>query len=108
MIAAQARPRVRGSPIAPVPRQHDPWEPFRLWLALTIGTYAVRAYFAAQWPGAIPGWVLLIMVLVALALAGKALLLPVRVVPYREGDAGWWNDLCDEWRLWWHRRRGGP
>ena len=55
-------------------RQRDPWEPFRLWLALTIGLYAVRAFFAATWVGAIPGWVLLVMVLIALALAGKALL----------------------------------
>jgi hypothetical protein len=90
-----------------VPRQHDPWEPFRLWLALTLGLYALRAYFAAQWPGAIPGWVLLLLVSVVLALAGKALLFPGRVVPHREGDGGWWNDLCDDWRLWWHRRRGG-
>lgn len=44
-------------------RQRDPWEPFRLWLALTIGLYAVRASFAWTWPGAIPGWVLLAMVL---------------------------------------------
>jgi hypothetical protein len=46
-----------------VQRQRDPWEPFRLWLALTIGLYAIRAFFAAQWPGAIPGWLLLVMVL---------------------------------------------
>ena len=66
-------------------RQRDPWEPFRLWLALTIGLYALRASFAATWLGAIPGWVLLTLVLLALALASKALLFPGRVVPYREG-----------------------
>jgi len=88
-----------------VQRQRDPWEPFRLWLALTIGLYALRAFFAAAWPGAIPGWVLLVMVLIALVLASKALLFPGRVVPYREGDGGWWNDLRDDWRLWWQRRR---
>ncbi|MBM5788354.1 MAG: hypothetical protein ACKOCA_10995 [Vulcanococcus sp.] len=89
-------------------RQRDPWEPFRLWLALTIGLYALRAFFAANWVGAIPGWVLLVMVLIALALASKALLFPGRVVPDRQGDGGWWNDLRDDWRLWWRRRRGAP
>ncbi|MEB3307855.1 MAG: hypothetical protein VKK98_06860 [Cyanobacteriota bacterium] len=93
--------------IATVPRPHDPWEPFRLWLAFTVGVYAVRAYFAGRWPGAIPGWVLLTLVLVALALAGMALLFPGRVVPFRSGDGGWWNDLRDDGRLWWRRRRGG-
>ncbi len=58
--------------------------------------------------GAIPGWVLLVMVLIALGLASKALLFPGRVVPYRDGDGGWWNDLRDDWRLWWRRRRGEP
>jgi hypothetical protein len=29
-------------------------------------------------------------------------------VPWREGDGGWWNDLRDDWQLWWHRRRGEP
>lgn len=91
----------------PLARRHDPWEPFRLWLALTLAVYAVRAIGAAQWPGAIPGWVLLSMVLVSLALAARALLFPGRVVPYREGDGGWWNDLRDDWRLWWQRRRQG-
>jgi hypothetical protein len=89
-------------------RQRDPWEPFRLWLAITIGLYAIRAGFAATWVGTIQGWVLLVMVLVALALASKALLFPGRVTPYRQGDAGWWSDLNDDWRLWWRRRRGGP
>jgi hypothetical protein len=89
-----------------VPQPRDPWEPFRLWLALTLAVYAVRALFAAQWPGAIPGWVLLVMVLVALALASAAVLFPGRVVPWRQGDGGWWNDLRDDWQLWWRRRRG--
>ena len=84
-------------------RQRDPWEPFRLWLALTIGLYAIRAFFAAQWPGAIPGWVLLVMVLVALALASKALLWPGRVIAWRQGDGGWWQDRRDDWQLWWQR-----
>ncbi len=88
-------------------RQRDPWEPFRLWLALTIGLYAVRASLAWTWPGAIPGWVLLALVLVALVLASRALLFPGRVVPYREGDGGWWADLRDDWRLWWRRRGRG-
>lgn len=91
----------------PLARQQDPWEPFRLWLALTVAVYAVRAIWAAQWPGAIPGWVLLSMVLVSLVLAARALLFPGRVVPYREGDGGWWNDLRHDWRLWWQRRRQG-
>ena len=89
-------------------RQRDPWEPFRLWLAFTIGLDAIRAFFAATWVGALPGCVLLMMVLLALALASKALLFPGRVVPYRERDGGWWNDLHDDWQLWWRRRRGEP
>lgn len=89
----------------PLPRQHDPWEPFRLWLALTLGVYAIRALFVAQWPGAIPGWVLLLMVLCSLGLATRAVLFPGRVIPFREGDGGWWNDLRDDWRLWWQRRQ---
>ena len=95
-------------PSPSVQRQRDPWEPFRLWLALTIGVYAIRAFFAATWVGAIPGWVLLAMVLIALALASKALLFPGRVVAFREGDGGWWADLRDDWRLWWRRRKGDP
>jgi hypothetical protein len=89
----------------------DPWEPFRFWLALTLAVYAIRALFPAQWPGALPGWVLLWMVLGAQALAVRALLFPGRVVPWRDGDGGWWNDRRDDWRLWWHRfrrRPGGP
>ncbi|MFM2157585.1 MAG: hypothetical protein RLZZ124_59 [Cyanobacteriota bacterium] len=89
-------------------RPRDPWEPFRLWLALTIGLYAIRAFLAIHWVGAIPGWVLLVMVLIALALACKALLFPGRVLSFREGDGGWWNELRDDWSLWWRRRRGEP
>jgi hypothetical protein len=47
-------------------------------------------------------------VLIALALASKALLFPGRVVALREGDGGWWADLRDDWRLWWRRRKGDP
>lgn len=89
-----------------MPQQRDPWESFRLWLAFTLAVYAIRAIFAAKWPGGIPGWVLLGMVLVALALAGAAVLFPGRVVPWRHGDGSWWNDLRDDWQLWWIRRRG--
>lgn len=89
-----------------MPQQRDPWELFRLWLAFTLAVYAMRAIFAAQWPGGIPGWVLLAMVLVALALAGAAVLFPGRVVPWRQGDGRWWNDLRDDCQLWWIRRRG--
>lgn len=92
----------------PVLRQRDPWEPFRLWLAITIGLYAIRASFAATWVGGIPGWVLLVLVLVALLLASKALLFPGRVSAHRAGDGGWWSDLQDDRRLWWRRRRGSP
>ena len=89
-----------------IQRPRDPWEPFRLWLALTIGVYALRAFFADSWLGAIPGWVLLAMVLGGLALGAKAVLLPGRVIPFREGDHGLWADLLDDWRLWWRRRMG--
>ncbi|QVL54536.1 MAG: hypothetical protein KFB97_10930 [Cyanobium sp. M30B3] len=84
----------------------DPWEPFRFWLAFTLALYALRAVFVAQGPGAIPGWVLLALLLLALALAAKALVFPGRVQPFRQGDGGWWNDLRDDWQLWWKRRRG--
>ena len=89
-------------------QQKDPWELFRLWLALTIGLYAIRSFFAARWLGAIPGWVLLLMVLIALLLATKALVFPGRVKPFRREDGGWWNDLRDDWQLWWRRRLGQP
>ena len=63
----------------------DPWAPFRIWTALTIGLYALRAAFVTTVVGAIPGFVLLLMVLVSLLLAGAALLRPGRVRPWREG-----------------------
>ncbi|KEF43121.1 MAG: hypothetical protein ER33_02655 [Cyanobium sp. CACIAM 14] len=85
--------------------RRDPWAPFRIWTALTLGVYAVRASFAATWVGAIPGWVLLLMLLLALALAAFALLFPGRVIPWREGEPmdGWGRFLADR-RL--GRRRG--
>ena len=89
-------------------QQQDPWELFRLWLALTIGLYAIRAFFATTWLGAIHGWFLLLMVLIALFLATKALVFPGRVKPFRQGDGGWLNDLRDDWQLWWRRRLGQP
>ena len=85
--------------------RRDPWEPLRLWLALTVGIYAIRAFFAARWVGAIPGWILLYMVLIGIALATKALVFPGRVVPYRQGDGSWWNGIAEDWQLWWRRRR---
>ena len=88
-------------------RQHDPWEPFRFWLSLTVFVYAVRSLWASQWPGGIPGWILLSMVLISLALAAKALLFPNRVVFYREGNGGWFNELRNHWRLCCQRRRQG-
>lgn len=87
--------------------RRDPWTPFRLWVALTIGLFAVRSLSlstAFLWPGAIPGWILLSMVLIALALAAKALLLPGRVVAWRDGEPGFWAEITDDWRQWWQRR----
>ena len=71
-------------------RRRDPWAPFRIWIALTIGLYALRAAFVTTPLGAIPGFVLLLMVLGALLLAARALLFPGRVVPFREGPPPWW------------------
>jgi RsiW-degrading membrane proteinase PrsW (M82 family) len=68
-----------------VQRRRDPWAPFRIWIALTIGLYALRAAFVTTPLGAIPGFVLLLMVLVALLLAGLALLRPGRLQRWREG-----------------------
>jgi hypothetical protein len=59
-----------------VAQPRDPWAPFRFWLALTLAVYALRAVFVVQGPGAIPGWVLLALVLVALALASQGPALP--------------------------------
>ncbi len=66
-------------------RRRDPWAPFRIWIALTIGLYALRAALVTTLLGAIPGFVLLLMVLVALLLAALALLRPGRVQRWREG-----------------------
>lgn len=77
-------------------------------MALTIGLFAVRAVSLGtplSWLGAIPGWVLLLMVMVALLLAAGALLLPRRVVPWREGEPGLWADISDDWRHWRRRPR---
>ncbi|MDM7953244.1 MAG: hypothetical protein QUV07_08530 [Cyanobium sp. CZS 25K] len=87
-------------------QRRDPWAPFRIWTALTIGVYAVRATFAATWVGAIPGWVLLLLLLVGLALAAWALLFPGRILPWREGEPmGWWGRFLADRRLG-RRRRG--
>ena len=85
-------------------RRRDPWAPFRIWIALTIAVYAVRATFVTQWPGALPGWVLLAMVMVALLLAALALLLPGRLIPWRGEPRAWWELPGTQ-----HRRAGrGP
>lgn len=87
-------------------QRRDPWAPFRLWVAFTIGLFAVRAVSLGTpliWLGAIPGWILLVMVMVALLLAARALLWPGRVVPWREGEPGFWAEIGADWR---RRRRG--
>ena len=66
-------------------RRRDPWVPFRIWIALTIGLYALRAALVTTPLGAIPGFVVLLMVLVAQVLAALALLRPGRVQRWREG-----------------------
>jgi len=86
--------------------RRDPWTPFRLWVALTIATFALRSVSlstALLWPGAIPGWILLTMVLIALVLAAKALLFPGRVLAWREGEPGIWAEIMDDWRQLWRR-----
>ena len=100
-------------------QRRDPWAPFRFWVALTIGLFALRAVsFTApfqwvRWLASIPGWVLLLMVMVALLLATTALLFPARIVPYREGEASLWAEISEDWRHRWRRgtsrrdRRGG-
>ena len=91
-------------------QRRDPWAPFRIWVAFTIGLFAVRAVSLGTpliWLGAIPGWVLLLLVMIALLLAAKALLLPARVLPWREGEPGLWAEITDDWRHWWQRRTGG-
>lgn len=89
-------------------QRRDPWAPFRIWVAFTIGLFAVRAVSLGTpllWLGAIPGWVLLLLVMIALLLAAKALLLPGRVLPWRDGEPGLWADITDDWRHWWGRRQ---
>lgn len=86
-------------------RRRDPWAPFRLWVAITIGLYAIRAAFATQLPGAIPGYVLTAMILVAMLLALLALLRPGRVEFWRDGEPGLWGEIREGWRLRWGRRR---
>jgi hypothetical protein len=71
-----------------VQRRRDPWAPFRIGIALTIGLYALRAALVTTPLGAIPGYVLLLLVLAALALALQALLWPGRVVFWRETAPG--------------------
>ncbi len=87
--------------------RRDPWAPFRIWVAFTIGLFAVRAVSLGTpltWLGAIPGWVLLLMVMVALLLATLALLRPGRVVPWREGEPGLWAEISADWRQRWRGR----
>lgn len=87
-------------------QRRDPWAPFRLWVAFTIALFAVRSVSLGTpliWLGEIPGWVLLLMVMVALLLAAAAMLVPGRVVPWRDGEPGMWADITDDWRHW--RRR---
>ena len=94
-------------------QRRDPWAPFRFWVALTIGLFAARAVSLTsplppvRWLGAIPGWVLLLMVLGTLLLAAAALLFPARVEPWREGEPGLWAEITDDWRHWWHHRGFG-
>ncbi len=92
-------------------QRRDPWAPFRIWVALTIGLFALRAVSLGTpflWLGAIPGWFLLLLVMIALLLATRALLFPGRVQPWREGEPGLWAEISDDWRhLWRRRRRGG-
>lgn len=90
-------------------QRRDPWAPFRFWVALTIGLFALRAvsitapFHWVRWLASIPGWVLLLMVMVALLLATTALLFPARVVPYREGEASLWAEISEDWRHRWRR-----
>jgi len=46
----------------------------------------------------------------ALLLAAVALLFPARIVPWREGEAGLWAEISEDWRHRWRRgssRRDG-
>lgn len=97
-------------------QRRDPWAPFRFWVALTIGLFALRAVSltsplaAVRSLGSIPGWVLLLMVLTSLLLAAAALMLPGRVEPWREGEPGFWAEVSADWRrLWpWRGSRRPP
>jgi len=97
-----------------VEQRRDPWAPFRFWVALTIGLFALRAVsitapFAwVRWLATIPGWVLLLMVMLTLLLATTALLFPARVVPYREAEGGLWAEISEDWRHRWRRLAGRP
>lgn len=90
-------------------QRRDPWAPFRFWVALTIGLFALRAVsitapFAwLRLLASIPGWVLLLMVMLALLLAAIALVFPARFVPWREGEAGLWAEISEDWRHRWRR-----
>lgn len=44
------------------------------------------------------------MVLIALVLAATALLLPGRVVAWRNGEPGFWAEITEDWRQWWQLR----
>lgn len=94
-------------------QRRDPWAPFRFWVALTIGLFALRAVSLSSTLaplrrlGDIPGWVLLLMVLAALLLASAALLFPGRIEPWREGEPGLWAEISDDWRHRWRRLSGG-
>jgi len=90
-----------------VEQRRDPWAPFRVWVAFTIGLFAVRAVSLTTplvWLGAIPGWFLLLLVLFALLLAARALLFPGRVQPWREGEPGLWAEITGDWHPWRQRR----
>lgn len=96
-----------------VEQRRDPWAPFRFWVALTIAVFAIRALSLSSpfswlwWLGAIPGWLLLLLVMLALLLAALALLFPARIEPWRQGDPGLWGEITEDWRHWWQRRRSG-
>lgn len=93
-------------------QRRDPWAPFRFWVALTIALFALRAVSLTsplpplRWLGAIPGWVLLLMVMGALLLATTALLFPARIEPWRDGEPGLWAEISEDWRHRWRRRAG--
>ncbi|MEB3199082.1 MAG: hypothetical protein VKK62_00980 [Synechococcaceae cyanobacterium] len=76
-------------------------------MALTIALFALRAVSLGTpliWLGQIPGWFLLVMVMVTIVLAARALLFPRRVVPWRDGEPGIWAEIHHDWRRLWNRR----